>query len=207
MLKFIVTDRKTIEAGLLVRSSYIVISIRDSAKRRVKVRKQAGLRDLLYLAFDDAEPTDQMASPAAITLMTPRQARKIWEFVDKYRESIGAVVVHCEQGMSRSPAVVAALCKAMGGDDRRFWREYQPNRYVYRLVLEAAPRPMGHHRSNPGEKRCHKPLGTEGEVGNLGHLTVNFVRLLLQDRTHYRQVRSVSNQSNPLSIPRRWIDR
>jgi hypothetical protein len=42
--------------------------------------------------------------------------------------------------MSRSPAVAAAICKGLGGDDRRFFREYQPNEFVYRLVLDSMPR-------------------------------------------------------------------
>ena len=50
---------------------------------------------------------------------------------------MGTIVVQCEQGMSRSPAVAAAICKGMGGDDQRFWRNYSPNRYVYEVVLGA----------------------------------------------------------------------
>src|ERR1017187_10576663 len=103
-MNFIVTDRETIEAGLIVRSAYIVISIRDSDKRRAKVRKQTGLREVLYLAFDDAEPTDQMALPPEIKLMTREQAAKIHKFVEKHKSGVGTIVVHCEQGMSRSPA-------------------------------------------------------------------------------------------------------
>ena len=41
------------------------------------------------------------------------------------------------QGMSRSPAVAAAISKCLGFDERTFHRQYQPNRYVYRLVVEA----------------------------------------------------------------------
>ena len=137
-MDFIITDRETIEAGLLVRSSYVVISIHDPDKPKPKVRKQGGLRDVLFLAFHDAEPTEKMKLPSDIKLMTPGQAKKIQQFIKKNKADVGAVVVHCEQGMSRSPAVAAALCKALGGDGARFWREYQPNRYVYRLVLEAA---------------------------------------------------------------------
>ncbi len=137
-MEFIVTDRESIEAGLLVKSSYVVISIHNPDKRPANVRKQSGLRDVLYLAFHDAEPTDTLVIPPEIRLMTPGQAEKIQAFIEKHRANVGAIVVHCEQGMSRSPAVAAALCKAMGGDDARFWREYQPNRYVYRLVLAAA---------------------------------------------------------------------
>ena len=46
------------------------------------------------------------------------------------------VLQHCEQGMSRSRAIAAALCKRMGGDNRKLMEKYQPNMYVYALVLE-----------------------------------------------------------------------
>jgi hypothetical protein len=49
------TDREDIEEGVLVRSAYVVISIHDPDKPKAKVRKQSGLRDVLYLAFHDAE--------------------------------------------------------------------------------------------------------------------------------------------------------
>jgi hypothetical protein len=47
--------------------------------------------------------------------------------------------VHCELGMSRSPAVAAAICLGLGEDSTRFFEEYQPNQFVYRLVLAEAP--------------------------------------------------------------------
>ena len=70
--------------------------------------------------------------------MSPDQAAQIWRFVREHEGQVGTIVVHCEQGMSRSPAVAAALCKAKGGDDARFWRQNQPNPYVYQLVLNAS---------------------------------------------------------------------
>ena len=136
-MNFVVTDRSGIEDGVLVRSSYIVISIHDTYSPPAKVKQQSGLRAVLQLAFDDAEPTNSAALPKALTLMTREQAKSIWEFVEHHMDYVGAVVVHCEAGVSRSPAVAAALCKSMGGNDRKFWREYQPNVHVYRLMLEA----------------------------------------------------------------------
>ncbi len=70
--------------------------------------------------------------------MTPDHADRVWRFVRKHESQVGTIVVHCEQGMSRSPAVAATLCKGKGGDDARFWRQYQPNPYVYRLVMDAS---------------------------------------------------------------------
>ena len=135
-MKFLVTDRLTIESGLLVRSAYIVISIHDPDKPKPRVKKQSGLRAVLQLAFHDAEPAVSRVLPERIKLMTAEQAGQIRAFEEKHKDEVGAVVVHCEQGMSRSPAVAAALCKRMGGDDREFWEGYQPNGYVYRMVLE-----------------------------------------------------------------------
>ena len=137
-MQILVTDRDTIEAGLRVKSSYVVISIHDPDKPRAKVRKQAGLRDVLYLGFHDAEPTGTLVLPKEIVLMTPEQAAEICRFVQRHREDVGAIVVHCEQGMSRSPAVAAAISKLCGCDEKRFWREYQPNQFVHGLVLDAA---------------------------------------------------------------------
>ncbi len=135
----IVTDRDSIERGILVRSSYVVISIRDPDKKKARIPKQAGLRDVLYLAFHDAEPSRDMKLPDDIVVMTPKQAEQVVQFAHKHDAKVGAVVVHCEQGMSRSPAVAAALCKLYGGDEKCFFRDYQPNAYVYRLVLSAQP--------------------------------------------------------------------
>ena len=133
-MRFIATDRDSIERGILVRSAYVVISIYDPDKRRACIPKQAGLRDVLYLAFHDAEPSETLELPENIVLMTEDQARQVWEFVGQWAGRVGSIVVHCEQGMSRSPAVAAAICRAFGGDHQYFFREYQPNQYVFRLM-------------------------------------------------------------------------
>ena len=40
-MHFIVTDRRTIEQGIVVRSAYVVISIRDPGRRKARLRRQA----------------------------------------------------------------------------------------------------------------------------------------------------------------------
>jgi len=136
-MKFIVTDRESIEGGILIRSAYVVISIRDPNKRKVRVLKQPGVRDVLYMAFHDAEPVKSMPMPPRIKLMTETQAKEIWDFVRRHDKQVETVVVHCEQGASRSPAVAAALCRGFGSDDSRFFRRYRPNSYVYLLMLKS----------------------------------------------------------------------
>lgn len=133
-MRLIVSDRESIERGLLVRSAYILISIRDPDKRPVRVPRQPGLRATLSLEFHDAEPVANQRLPEAIQLMTEAHARDIWDFVRRHAAAVETIVVHCEQGMSRSPAVAAAICEWLGGDNQQFFREYQPNRYMYRLL-------------------------------------------------------------------------
>lgn len=139
-MEFHVTDRAGIERGVLVRSPYIVISIHDPERDEPKVKKQAGLRGVLQLAFHDAEPTDPRVSDARLTVMSADQALQICQFIDRYKDEVGAVVVACEAGMSRSPAVAAALCTSLGGDEETFFQAFQPNGHVYRLVRDAAER-------------------------------------------------------------------
>ena len=135
-----VCDREEIERGIPVRTDYVVISIRDPGKPRAKVKPQCGLRDVLFLAFHDTEPSANFELPPEMKPITPAQADEIRNFVQKHESAIGAIVVHCEQGMSRSPAVAAAISDALGLDGRRFWQLYTPNQHVYHTVADAFDR-------------------------------------------------------------------
>lgn len=59
------------------------------------------------------------------------------------------LLVHCDAGFSRSPAVAAALSKALTGDDTRFFKRYAPNMRVYRTILEEY-HGDDHHRDQGG---------------------------------------------------------
>jgi len=142
-MKFSVTDRSGIEHDVPVKDSYIVISIHDTYSPPARIKRHRDLRASLELAFDDFVPTRSLELKGALTPMTVEQADEIWKFVDQHRDDVAAIVVQCEAGQSRSPAVAAALCKGMGGSDRQFWRRYDPNRHVYRLLLEASRRRAG----------------------------------------------------------------
>lgn len=135
-MNVIVSDRQSIEAGIVVRSAYVLISIRDPLKPLAKIPAQSGLRDVLYLAFDDAEPCENLVLPKDVTLMSSHHAEQIVSFVERYRDEVAAVVVHCEQGMSRSPAVAIGICHLLGQDSGKLWRNYQPNGHVIRLMLD-----------------------------------------------------------------------
>jgi len=122
------------------------------------------LKATLHLAFDDAEPSATLQQPPWIRLMSSRQATQILRFVDEHKDHVGAFVVHCHQGMSRSPAVAAALAKYLGVDDRPFWKEFTPNMHVYELLRQAMKPSTA--RRQPGQKPIPKVVATDGEDGH-----------------------------------------
>ena len=137
-MQFIVVGRDEIEDGVVVREPYAVVSISDPGSRKPRLRQPILFRGALFLKFHDAEPEAQQHPD--IVLMKPAHAKRIWNFFREQQDKIGALVVHCEQGASRSPAVAAAICKTLGDDNSRFFEEFVPNRYVYELVLKTVPR-------------------------------------------------------------------
>jgi predicted protein tyrosine phosphatase len=136
-MNLIVTDRHFIEAGIVVRTPYIVISIYTPGTRKAIIPRRSGLKAVFYTAFHDAEPAEGLRLPPEIVLMTPEQAEAIWAFVRQHEAQIGSIVCHCEQGMSRSPAVALGLAEAYGSDTRKIGAESHPNQFVYRLMCQA----------------------------------------------------------------------
>lgn len=128
--------RSEIERGIHFRGSYALISIRDPGTPAVDIPKQSCLVDVLELEFHDAEPTSSMTLPSGIKIITEAQAMQIADFVRLTLPSVDGYAVHCEMGMSRSPAIGAAIARHLKQPYEWFWREHQPNRYVYELTLE-----------------------------------------------------------------------
>lgn len=133
-MNVIVVSRAEIERGIVVRTPYVVVSISDTENRRPRLKHPATFRGNLFVQFHDAEPVTGSSLPEGIVVIDQAHAKKIWTFVQRHRNHVGTIVVQCEQGMSRSPAVAAAICRWLGLDESRFFAEYQPNEFVYRML-------------------------------------------------------------------------
>lgn len=121
------------------RDDIAVISITDP--RTVQPRLD-GWHSVLRVEFHDIDP-DQIASPftraraaAHYTLMRAEQAREIVAFVQAIQSNgASGIMVHCEQGVSRSAAVAKWIADRHGlrlSDEATAAR----NRYVYRMLEE-----------------------------------------------------------------------
>jgi hypothetical protein len=77
-MEFLITDRQTIESGIVVETPYVVISIRDPGRPRARLRRPPAFIDALFVAFHDAEPSCNMLLPKGIRLMSRQDADSIW---------------------------------------------------------------------------------------------------------------------------------
>lgn len=117
-------------------AAHIIISITTTADDVARLPVCATTLGVLRLSFFDL---DQRAEGVREEdLFSRDHAALIWDFVTEHRPRIERVIVHCDAGYSRSPAVAAALARVFEGDDSAFFRRYQPNRRVYRALLDEA---------------------------------------------------------------------
>jgi hypothetical protein len=106
--------------------NWAAISIRDEGTDRPDIKTSV----CLYLAF-----------PAVPTLVLPRIADQIREFVDEdIPRSTETLMVHCEFGVSRGPAVAVALGRIYGLQyvvDRYAQLPYSPNMPLHDAIIHA----------------------------------------------------------------------
>ena len=95
------------------------------------------VKAVLRLNFDDAEPEDKLVFPY-LTLMSKADAQAILTFVEKHKNNVSKIIVHCFAGVSRSAAVCAAIMLILTGDDMEIFNDsrFCPNMHCYRTVLE-----------------------------------------------------------------------
>jgi len=130
-MEFFVYSRRAIEALAAHEVPYVVISITTTLDDHARLPASERCIAVLRLTFADIDrPFD------GAVMFGPEHARAICEFITEHRDAIERVLVHCDAGFSRSPAVAAAIAKCLGEDDTEFFRRYQPNMHVYQTLLD-----------------------------------------------------------------------
>jgi len=87
--------------------------------------------DMLQLAFGDVLKENQYYQ-----LFDEKQAQQILDFVDNVWEKIDALMIHCYAGISRSPAVAAAISQIKLNTNNDIFDLYTPNLLVYNTIIE-----------------------------------------------------------------------
>lgn len=106
----------------------IIISISDCG-HSTKFYSNSNIVDILSLEFDDIE-----VELNGCILNNLTHCKMIKDFVDKYKNEVSNIIVHCTMGISRSGAVGMTLARYLNGDDNYLWNtgKYIPNKLVYK---------------------------------------------------------------------------
>ncbi|HBP16196.1 MAG TPA: hypothetical protein DEA08_00190 [Planctomycetes bacterium] len=136
-LTVLVATRALVEEGLEVGLSYALISVSSPGSPLPRLPADPARQASLSLQFHDTKlsPGNQ-ALGEHIRPISTQQAAEIAAFVREHA-IVGAFAVHCDHGMSRSPAIAAAICEVLLGSGKFFFDRRLPNPRVYDLVLRA----------------------------------------------------------------------
>ena len=112
---------------------HVNISVSSPSTSSIQLSPSSFRRDVLFLQFHDIDGPIKNLDAIAFS---KKQAQQIIYFFRHWRHTVDTFVINCEAGISRSAAIGAALCRLSGEDDSSFFKQYLPNSYVYRTILE-----------------------------------------------------------------------
>lgn len=128
-MKKIVVKSRTEASDFTSEEPWIAISV--SSHGEWPVLSKENRVSVLQLAFQDIEFKGRSGA------ISPEQAKKIVDFVAEHND-INNILIHCEAGLSRSPAIAAAIDKIYSGQNEKWFNDpYTPNQLVYNILLEA----------------------------------------------------------------------
>lgn len=157
-MKLRVMSRRTVETSAPLLEPHAFISIvtpGDPNEARLPTNDRT--RGVLRMRFHDLDRWPPDGEPGVlllgsetgptkvpIALFCEDQAEQIIAFVKGLLRDPGlaehlVLIVHCDAGWSRSPAVAAAIEKGLlGRDDSEWFKRCTPNRLVYRTILNVS---------------------------------------------------------------------
>lgn len=102
----------------------------------LQVKNRKGLLQINFADVTKEQDTlrlDALCGKSGSEFFNLQHANQIIEFVDSVLP-LDYLLIHCEQGYSRSPAVAAAVALYLGMDHNHFFDNYDPNKHVFELL-------------------------------------------------------------------------
>ena len=113
-----------------------IISVYTPFSEPANILKNKNTEKILFTSFDDYDTIinnhEEFWGRKQI-LFSAVNAKEIIDFWNEINSDL--LIVHCEAGVSRSPAIAAALTKINEEDDNFYFKNYRPNSLVYRTIL------------------------------------------------------------------------
>ena len=103
-----------------IKVPYLVISISSHEEHYCPIPSNEHCLDKIFLKFDDQSYQEQITFAQYEGVAYPMKdedAVKLLKFVLKYKDDVNDIIVHCEAGLSRSPAIALALSEILNGEE------------------------------------------------------------------------------------------
>lgn len=117
----------------------VIISISDPFNESAKFNSGNNtIKEVLYLSFYDiSEETKDIFG--GYESMSPDEATKIAHFVNKWKDKVDTIWVHCEVGVSRSAGIAMAIMEHLNMELSPILESttYYPNMLCYELTQKA----------------------------------------------------------------------
>jgi hypothetical protein len=126
---------KAEDPAYLIPEKHILISVTDP-NDAADIPERDTCQDILRLEFNDSYRFG--TEGVARVMFSEEQAQQVIDFVNKYHTKVPLLVVHCFAGMNRSPAIAAAVARMLGQSDEYFFKNHEPDSWVYRTLLYVA---------------------------------------------------------------------
>ena len=116
---------------------HLFISIYSTDSKPANITPNEFTKGILAIHFDDVEE-DILDKGKLYPAITEDQAKEIWSYVDLAElAEVELIIVHCDAGTCRSPAVAAAIDLVINGSDTKWFQlPYLSNKKVYKTMLK-----------------------------------------------------------------------
>ena len=120
-------------------NSHVFISITAPGVIPVELPDNVFRRAELFLSFDDIENVKELAAfdrdPETWPIIfNYSHANKVMNLLLENIPYLSTILINCDSGVSKSPAVAAAIDRFFGGDGKIFFEKYQPNNLVFKIL-------------------------------------------------------------------------
>ena len=136
----------------------IQVATREGTWPDLKLENRKGVLRLFFPDYSFLTGNLEKAYPDLKgKLFDENFAQRIFNFVES--QSVETLLVHCEAGISRSPAIAAAIGKIYQGEDAKKWFRtdpYRPNILVYHTMIGLAKK-QGKIPDVPEDKSISEP--------------------------------------------------
>jgi predicted protein tyrosine phosphatase len=117
-----------ISKNIMPHQNTIIIRI-TSNRDFITMTNRKYFQGVLELRFDDISDTHPTDDVMLYGQMTKVHYLKIIDFYEKYKKTAKRIIVHCDAGQSRSPAVALAILDYLIGDHEQAIRLIELNKH------------------------------------------------------------------------------